>query len=73
MILQEEIVARMHAEQRLKEADMSLSRLEKDVMEQGTDSRSADELREEMIVDVKTLKRMYFSRFFYKKVQSPWL
>ena len=51
-----EVLARLEAERRLKEAEESLHRLEKDVMRPDSDQRDADEIREEMIGDVKTLK-----------------
>ena len=58
--MQIEVVARLEAERRLKEAEQSLGRLEKDVMDTGSDGRDADEIREEMIGDVKTLKSENF-------------
>ncbi len=52
----------MQAERRLKEAESSLGRLEKAVEGKGAESRDDEEVKEEMMLDVRTLKRMiYFS------------
>ena len=50
-------MARLEAERRLREAEESLSRLEKAVHQDGTQGRNEQEVREEMVSDVKTLKR----------------
>lgn len=50
-------MARVEAERRLRDAEGSLSRLEKAVHNEGTEGRDEAQVREEMIFDVKTLKR----------------
>ena len=55
--LKEEIVARMAAERRLKHAESSLKRLERNVERPAVqEEKPAEEVRQEMIGDVKTLK-----------------
>ena len=50
-------MARIEAERRLKEAETSLARLDRAVNKDPEDtSRDQEEVREEMIGDVKTLK-----------------
>ena len=55
--LQEEIRARLSAEERLREAETSLKQLDRAVQNQ-TPNIEAD-IREEMTVNVKKLKRMF--------------
>ena len=50
-------MARVEAERRLREAEESLRRLERAVHKDGTEGRDEAEVREEMIFDVRTLKR----------------
>ena len=51
-------MARLDAERRLKDAEESLTRLERAVNKKpGDETRDETEVREEMIGDVKTLKR----------------
>lgn len=52
-------MARLDAERRLKEAENSLARLEGAVHSQGTPGRDSEEMKEEMIADVRTLKSKY--------------
>ena len=62
---QEEVYARLEAERRLREAEGSLARLEKAVVQQqsqnehgeGLNKAEQQAVQEEMITDVKTLKR----------------
>jgi hypothetical protein len=64
-VSQVEVIARLDAERRLKQAEESLHRLEKDVMRSDSDDqRDADEIREEMIGDVKTLKSRSYTLCF---------
>lgn len=60
--LQEEVIARIEAERRLREAEESLRRLEKAVVSQKAQASEVNKeeqqaVQEEMITDVKTLKR----------------
>ena len=59
-LFQEEILARLEAEKRLKEAEESLTRLEKAVLGVEAKGQEQHELQEEMLGDVKTLKRELF-------------
>ncbi len=54
-------MARLDAERRLREAEASLARLEGAVKQQGDPSRNTEEVKEEMIADVCTLKSEPFS------------
>ena len=59
--VQEEILARLEAERRLKDAEASLGRIEHGICSENTDGKIAEEVKEEMMVDVKSLKRTFFT------------
>jgi len=58
---QEEILARLEAERRLKDAEASLGRIEHGICSENMDGKIAEEVKEEMMVDVKSLKRTFFT------------
>jgi len=55
-ICQEEVLARLTAERRLQEADKTLTRLESVLHRQGIDALNMEQMKDEMIGDVKSLK-----------------
>jgi multidrug efflux pump subunit AcrA (membrane-fusion protein) len=57
--LKEEVLARLSAERRLREAEERLSRLERGIQGQGQDGRALEQSKEEMMVDVKAIKQFF--------------
>lgn len=68
--LKEEILARMEAENRLKEAEASLKRLEIAVDGTPQEGRNEEELKEEMSQDVRTLKKFFENLAFEAKLDA---
>lgn len=61
---QEEILARLDAERRLTDAGASLGRIEHGICSENQDGKIAEEVKEEMMVDVKSLKRKFYTQFY---------
>jgi len=70
--LQEEIIARLEAERRLKEAELSLARLDIAVNHPGNEERCIEEVQEEMKGDVRTLKSKYSALHLYHGLWDPY-
>lgn len=56
------MLARIEAERRLQEAEVSLKRLEKAVHKEGDDERDEEVVQQEMQSDVRTLKSKVLSQ-----------
>jgi len=52
------VLARLSAERRLIEAERRLNRLEMGIQQHGADGRPVEDSKEEMMCDVKAIKRM---------------
>ncbi|KAK2194310.1 hypothetical protein NP493_116g05072, partial [Ridgeia piscesae] len=68
--LKEEILARLEAERRLKDAEASLGRIEHGICSDNMDGKIAEEVKEEMMVDVKSLKHFFEKLAFEAKLDS---